>query len=117
MSETVSKCAVQGCDELAAVEVILYDIYELSIRTAEVFFEQDYTCPYLCTHHLFENERGAIRDWSPLEPPSGPVSLQEIRETLVLPILSGQREARGGVSYPYTNRDTAQGFSIYRPIS
>jgi hypothetical protein len=38
------KCSVPGCDRGASVEVILYDGY---CWDQGVFFERDFTCPYL----------------------------------------------------------------------
>ena len=50
------RCAVAGCTRPACVEVILYDFYPAE---RHVFFERDFTCPYLCARHLAENEAGA----------------------------------------------------------
>jgi hypothetical protein len=80
-----ARCAVAGCTRLACVEVILYDLYPVE---QHMFFERDFTFPYLCARHLAENEAGA----------------------------QGVREPRGRMRYPFTNRDWAQGFSIYRPL-
>lgn len=116
-AKTWPRCAAEGCDRDAHVEVILYDIYELPGGTAEVFLEQDFTCPYLCSNHLHENETRATVDWAPIEPPEGePISFTELMEIVTLPVGSRQREARGSVDYPYTNRHKAQGFNIYRPL-
>jgi len=79
------KCSVTGCGKDATVEVLLYDVYT---DMRDVFYEQDFTCPYLCGHHMVENEEQA----------------------------HGVREPRGHVSYPFTNRESAQGFTIYRPL-
>ncbi len=79
------KCRVTGCGRDAAVEVILYDVYT---DRGEVFYEQDFTCPYLSGQHLVENEQKA----------------------------RGVRQPRGRVSYPFTNRQSAQGFTVYRPL-
>jgi hypothetical protein len=68
--------------------VILYDLYVFGPSRVDSFFEQDFTCPYICDIHLYENETKA-----------------DPRE---------ERKARGGVKYPYTNRQGAQGFTIYR---
>jgi hypothetical protein len=87
------RCGVEGCEDLAAYEVILYDIY---FDSGEVFFEPDITCPYLCQKHMIENERQAFS----FEENQGP------------PI----RQPRGTVYYPFTNKNHAQGFTIYRPI-
>lgn len=78
-------CAVDGCENEAEVEVILYDVY---LQPRHVFFEQDFTCPYLCLDHVVENEEKA----------------------------EGERCPRGYVKYPHTNRNDAQGFNIYRPL-
>jgi hypothetical protein len=79
------KCSVKGCGKAADVEVILYDVY---LSEIDLFFEQDYTCPYLCFAHMVENERGAL----------------------------GIRAPRGHVRYPFSNRHDAQGFTIYQPL-
>ena len=81
----VAQCGVKGCRNPAYVEVILYDIYP---SEEKVFFQQDFTCPFLCGEHMVENERKA----------------------------KGKREPRGYVSYPFTNKESAQGFTIYRPL-
>jgi hypothetical protein len=78
-------CGVDGCKNPAYVEVILYDVYPAE---GHVFFQQDFTCPYLCTTHMLENEMGA----------------------------RGERRPRGSVLYPFTNRERAQGFTVYRPL-
>jgi len=78
------KCSVEGCQREATVKVILYDVYPYE----DVFFEQDYTCPFLCAEHMTENEFKA----------------------------EGVREPRGFVKYPYTNQESAQGFTIYFPL-
>ena len=56
--------------------------------SGEVFFEQDDTCLFICTEHAIQNEREA----------------------------DGTREPKGSMTYPYTNRNCAQGFTIYKPI-
>ena len=85
------KCSVSGCAETALFEVLLYDVYldQDHLGDEMVFLEQDDTCPYLCPMHMNENEQQA----------------------------QGVREPRGFVTYPYTNKDGAQGFTIYRPLS
>ena len=80
-------CRVPGCTNEAEVEVILYDLY-LDGARSDVFFERDYTCPFLCRRHMAENEEQA----------------------------RGARKPRASVDYPYTNRNGAQGFTIYRPL-
>lgn len=81
--EKGQKCSV--CDQEADFEVILYDFYE---SYNETFYEQDYTCPFLCQEHLEVNEKNA----------------------------TGERQARGNVNYPFTNKHHAQGYSKYLPI-
>jgi hypothetical protein len=85
MTKDNPKCSVKGCEAPATCEVILYDVYT---HNGEVFFERDFTCPYLCSKHIIENEEGA----------------------------KGEREPRGVVHYPHSNRQMAQGFTIYRPL-
>ena len=80
-----TKCSVEGCDSKADYEVVLYDYYQ---SYSEAFYEQDFTCPFLCQKHMDENEANA----------------------------KGERRPRGVVYYPYTNKDGAQGYSKYNPI-
>jgi hypothetical protein len=79
------KCSVEDCGKDADCEVILYDIYS----EGTVYFERDYTCPYLCTEHVVENEKQA----------------------------RGDRRPRGCVQYPHSNKHGAQGFTIYKPLA
>ncbi|TCZ81090.1 restriction endonuclease [Paenibacillus albiflavus] len=81
-----TKCAVKGCTNPAEFEVYLYDYYAPPINRE--FMEQDFTCPYLCEDHMNFNETQAI----------------------------GKKEPRGSVTYPYTNKDKAQGYTKYIPI-
>jgi hypothetical protein len=88
-------CGVDGCTRQADYEVILYDMYLNSVLDVEqletvstVFYERDYTCPFLCWQHMAENEEQA----------------------------TGVREPRGDMQYPYSNRHGAQGFTIYKPL-
>jgi hypothetical protein len=80
------KCSVDGCSSEANLEVILYDFYPAN---GTVFFEQDFTCPYICASHAKQNEAG----------------------------IKGTREPRSGAAYPFTNKEGAQGFTIYRPLN
>jgi hypothetical protein len=80
-----TKCSVEGCENLAEYEVVLYDYYDFAKQT---FYEQDYTCPFICQKHLDINEEKAI----------------------------GERKPRASVGYPYTNKHGAQGFSKYNPL-
>jgi hypothetical protein len=50
------RCAVEGCPNLAAYEVMLYDFHP---GEGAVRFERDETCPSLCLEHALDNERGA----------------------------------------------------------
>ena len=133
------KCSVTSCETDADVEVILYDVY----RDGEVFFQQDSTCPYLCTKHLVENEEGAFSEIlkSELNVTLKDIANQyeagerrmdsainrcvDLRPVTLSPIqhdtfdgtkIPALRDHRGGPSYPYTNQHQAQGFTIYRPL-
>lgn len=79
------KCSVPGCSSAAEYRVMLYDFYP---RIADVFIQQDHTCPFICREHADKNERDA----------------------------HGERRPRGSVGYPYTNQEGAQGFTIYLPL-
>ena len=79
-----SICSVPHCSKRASVQVMLYDVYE----NGQVFFEPDFTCPYLCPQHIAENERS----------------------------IQGTRAPTTISNYPYTNQHSAQGFSIYLPL-
>jgi hypothetical protein len=50
------RCAVDGCPNRAAYEVLHW--YFDPVEGA-VSFEPDETCPALCVEHALENERGA----------------------------------------------------------
>lgn len=63
-------------------------LYDVYPCERHVFFKRDFTCPLLCDVHMVENERKA----------------------------QGVREPRGHVKYPFTNQESAQGFTIYRPL-
>jgi hypothetical protein len=65
-------CSVENCNSEADYEVVLYDYY---LSYSETFYEQDYTCPFICQKHLEENENKA----------------------------QGERRPRGYVHYPFTN--------------
>lgn len=79
-------CSVPGCTHSAEYEVYLYDYYD---SMNEEFFEQDFTCPFVCEKHMNENE---LR-------------------------IDGERQPRASPRYPYTNRQWAQGYTKYKPIS
>ena len=82
----MEKCNIHGCKKPAEYEVILYDVY---LYDEHVFFERDFTCPFLCGEHMAENETYA----------------------------AGTRDPRGYVRYPYSNQEGALGFTIYRPLN
>jgi hypothetical protein len=63
-------------------------LYDVYLAEQHVFSERDFTCPFLCATHMVENEQGA----------------------------RGVRKPRGVVEYPFTNKERAQGFTIYRPL-
>lgn len=77
-------CSVDGCKNKAKYKVFLYDIS----NEGEDFYEEDFTCPYLCQEHYEENELEAI----------------------------GEKKPRNVVSYPYTNQHDAHGYSKYEEI-
>ncbi|PFU64047.1 hypothetical protein COK90_08820 [Priestia megaterium] len=82
-----TKCSVVNCGRNADYEVYLYDYYAPPLN--EEFFEQDYTCPFICEIHMNENETKAF----------------------------GEKRPRGAVKYPYTNKYGAQGYTRYLPVS
>jgi hypothetical protein len=81
-----TKCSVEGCSYEATHEVYLYDYYA---HSNEEFFQQDFTCPFICSEHLEQNEREMV----------------------------GERIPRGSPRYPFTNKQWAQGYTKYAPIS
>lgn len=80
------RCSAVDCDHPAEFEVYLYDYYP---SENEEFFEQDFTCPFLCCEHMEENERRA----------------------------KGDKRPRGYVEYPFSNGHGAQGYTKYAPLS
>jgi restriction endonuclease Mrr len=80
------QCCVKTCGNIADFEVVLYDFY--NYRNSVSFYEQDFTCPFICEFHLEENEM----------------------------LAEGERKHRGYVKYPYTNQHVAQGYTKYNPI-
>jgi hypothetical protein len=63
-------------------------LYDFYPHEGTAFMEQDHTCPFICRAHARENERNA----------------------------RGERKPRGEVTYPFTNQQGAQGFTIYREL-
>lgn len=63
-------------------------LYDYYDSFNEEFIEQDYTCPFICEKHMHINEKNA----------------------------RGEKRPRGFVSYPYTNRHNAQGYTRYQPV-
>jgi len=86
--KTGTQCSVDDCANPAEYEVYLYDYYPYQPNDFE-FFEQDFTCPFLCKKHMEENEARA----------------------------DGERRPRGFVHYPYSNRHMAQGYTKYAPLA
>lgn len=85
-----SQCCAGGCRRRPDYIVLLYDHYS----DDTVFFEQDFTCPFLCEDHMRENEHG--------------IGSQGLGE---------RRRPRGRYEYPYSNRGGAQGYSKYWPLN
>ena len=111
-------CSVPGCKAKADYKVMLYDFYA---PEGPIFCEQDFTCAYLRERHAVENEQGAKSYPEPETTEGKPffVSAKELIEDLdsrdLVP--AGQRrQYRGAYWYPYTNKQVAQGFSVYVPI-
>ena len=63
-------------------------LYDFYPIRGEAFFERDHTCPFICKQHAIENEEQ----------------------------FKGERRPRGDSHYLYSNREGAQGFTIYRPL-
>ena len=59
MSRETHRCSVDGCPNLAAYEVILYDF---DGTEGAVLFRQDDTCPFICVEHAIDNERHAAAE-------------------------------------------------------
>lgn len=78
-------CSVPECSEPAEYEVYLYDFYAYLNKE---FFQQDFTCPFLCREHMEQNERE----------------------------IQGERRPRTCPNYPFSNRNLAQGYTKYAPI-
>lgn len=79
----------RSCCAANCVEEAAYEVILFDVyEDGEVFWERDTTCEFLCAPHVAENESRA----------------------------RGERRPRGIVSYPHTNREGAQGLSIYRPL-
>ena len=68
-----TKCCVEGCNNVADYEVVLYDYYP---KLEESFCEQDYTCPFLCQFHMDENEKGRRGEIKPRQGVSYPYTNQ-----------------------------------------
>jgi hypothetical protein len=56
------RCAVEGCPNLAAYEVVHY---AFDLAEGAVVFDTDDDCPTICVEHALENERCAIGDRRP----------------------------------------------------
>jgi hypothetical protein len=88
-------CFVPNCNKEADYAVIFYDVYLRGSGTGDVtvFYHPHESCPYICQHHLNENE---------LQAENG---LED--EQL--------RRYRRRMGYPHT-QSGGQGFCIYRPL-
>lgn len=56
MSRETHRCSVDGCPNLAAYEVFLYDFDDAE---GAVLFRVDDTCRFICVEHAIDNERRA----------------------------------------------------------
>lgn len=56
MSSETHRCSVDGCPNLAAYEVFLYDFDDAE---GAVIFRQDDGCAFICVEHAIANERQA----------------------------------------------------------
>ena len=56
MSTETHRCTVEGCPNLAAYEVFLYDFDDAE---GAVLYRQDDSCPFICVEHAIANERQA----------------------------------------------------------
>lgn len=63
-------------------------LYDMYAHNNEEFLEHDYTCGYLCENHMIENENSCL----------------------------GERKPRSSLSYKYSNKQGAQGYSKYLPL-
>lgn len=82
-------CSVDGCTNKPDYVVFLYDQY----NNGTTFFEQDFTCPFICETHMQENERGI-----------GNAGVGE------------RRRPRSHNQYLYSNQHDAQGYTKYAPL-
>ena len=109
------KCSVAQCSQPADFEVIHYDVY----MGSTIFFEQDFTCPFLCSGHALENEANAKTfPKSDQDADTSIVSVADVLEKGLPDLVSAEstREYRGVYHYPYSNKGGGQGFTIYRPL-
>jgi hypothetical protein len=89
-------CSVRQCSRPAVYAVILADLYLQKVEDGQIklfkheglFLEKDDTCAWMCERHAQENESQAC----------------------------GVPAAYQIVSYPYTNRNRARGFSWSVPL-
>ena len=54
MTHETHRCSVDGCPNLAAYRVLLYDFDSVG---GAVRFGADETCPHLCLEHAVDNEQ------------------------------------------------------------
>lgn len=63
------RCTVEGCPNVAAYEVLLYDF---DPAEGAVSLLADDSCPYICVEHAIDNEHGAKGErlpWAVVEYP------------------------------------------------
>jgi hypothetical protein len=87
------KCRVPDCGRKADWAVIFYDVYLHDFSDVRIFHEPHESVPYICQHHLNQNELSADNQ-------SDDVNV---------------RKYRGHVSYRRTP-SPGSGFVIYRPL-
>jgi hypothetical protein len=56
------RCAVQGCPNLAAYEVLHYDF---DLAEGAVVLAPDQGCPMICVEHAIDNETRAVAERGP----------------------------------------------------
>jgi hypothetical protein len=59
MTHETHRCSVDGCPNLAAYCVMLYDFEPIG---GAIRFEEDPSCPHLCREHAADNEEQARGD-------------------------------------------------------
>jgi hypothetical protein len=62
MAEGTHRCCVDGCPNLAAYRVMLYDF---DPAEGAVRFTEDESCPFICVEHAIDNERHSLGGHTP----------------------------------------------------